>query len=184
MSVYGRDVVSRLLPPQLFLRHIPATALPMTIDSAAARRTYHPFVVDHFERPRNVGKFETHEVGPNEVVTTGLVGSMACGDCLRIQLKIDTTTRTVVDAKFKTFGCGSAIASSSYSTELVKGKTVDEAAGIKNSEISKHLSLPPVKLHCSLLAEDAIKENIRRFHRGKSGGTDGQTAEPGHATTS
>jgi len=118
-------------------------------------RGYHERVIDHYERPRNVGSFDKKD--PN--VGTGLVGAPACGDVMRLQIKVDNNG-TITDACFKTFGCGSAIASSSYVTELVKGKNVDDAVQIKNSEIAKHLSLPPVKLHCSMLAEDAIKAAI------------------------
>ena len=112
-------------------------------------------VLDHYENPRNVGTMDKSD--PN--VGTGLVGAPACGDVMRLQVKINDDG-TIADAKFKTFGCGSAIASSSLVTEWVKGKTVDEALTIKNTHIAKELSLPPVKIHCSVLAEDAIKAAI------------------------
>ena len=115
-------------------------------------------VIDHYENPRNVGTMDKDD--PN--VGTGLVGAPACGDVMRLQLKIDDTG-VIQDAKFKTFGCGSAIASSSLVTEWVKGKTVDQAQEITNKEIAQELSLPPVKIHCSVLAEDAIKAAIRDF---------------------
>lgn len=113
-------------------------------------------VLDHFERPKNVGSFAKDE---NDV-GTGVVGAPECGDVMKLQLKINPETEVIEDAKFKTFGCGSAIASSSYVTELVKGKTISEAYSIKNIEIAKELSLPPVKIHCSVLAEDAIKAAV------------------------
>ncbi|MDG1293136.1 MAG: Fe-S cluster assembly scaffold IscU [Pseudomonadales bacterium] len=112
-------------------------------------------VLDHYENPRNVGKMDTDDVS----VGTGMVGAPACGDVMRLQIKIDDNG-VIEDAKFKTYGCGSAIASSSLLTEWVKGKTLDEASQIKNSDIAEELALPPVKIHCSVLAEDAIKAAI------------------------
>jgi len=120
-------------------------------------------VLEHYERPKNVGSFTKEE----ENVGTGVVGAPECGDVMKLQLKINPETEVIEDAKFKTFGCGSAIASSSYVTELVKGKTVAEAYSIKNSEIAKELSLPPVKIHCSVLAEDAIKAAVEDW-RGRT----------------
>jgi nitrogen fixation NifU-like protein len=116
---------------------------------------YSDKVIEHYENPRNVGSFEKGESG----VGTGIVGAPECGDVMKLQLKI-SSTGVIEDARFKTFGCGSAIASSSYVTELVKGKTVDDAMQIKNSDIVEELNLPPVKIHCSVLAEDAIKAAI------------------------
>ncbi len=113
-------------------------------------------VVEHYERPKNVGSFGKDE----DNVGTGVVGAPECGDVMKLQLKIDPATEVIEDARFKTFGCGSAIASSSYVTELVKGKTVAEAAEIKNTKIVEELALPPVKIHCSVLAEDAIKAAV------------------------
>jgi nitrogen fixation NifU-like protein len=112
-------------------------------------------VLDHYENPRNVGKMDADDVS----VGTGMVGAPACGDVMRLQIKIDDNG-VIEDAKFKTHGCGSAIASSSLLTEWVKGKTLDEASQIKNSDIAEELALPPVKIHCSVLAEDAIKAAI------------------------
>ena len=126
---------------------------------------YSAQVVDHYENPRNVGSFEKGD----EDVGTGMVGAPACGDVMKLQIKVDPTTGIISDAKFKTYGCGSAIASSSLVTEWVKGKTIDEAATIKNSQIAEELALPPVKIHCSILAEDAIKaavEDYRKKHNG------------------
>lgn len=117
---------------------------------------YSPKVIDHYSNPRNVGSFGKDE----ENVGTGIVGAPECGDVMKLQLKI-SEAGIVEDARFKTFGCGSAIASSSYVTELVKGKSVDEVAQIKNSLIVEELSLPPVKIHCSVLAEDAIKAAVK-----------------------
>ena len=118
--------------------------------------SYSDKVIDHYNNPRNVGSMDksSSEVG------TGLVGAPECGDVMKLQIKVNPQTSIIEDAKFKTFGCGSAIASSSLATEWVKGKTVDEALQIKNTEIVKELSLPPVKIHCSVLAEDAIKAAI------------------------
>jgi len=120
---------------------------------------YSPQVVDHYENPRNVGKFDASD---NDV-GTGLVGAPACGDVLRLQIKVDEATGVIKDAKFKTYGCGSAIAASSLVTEWVKGKTLAQAATIKNSEIAQELALPPVKIHCSILAEDAIRSAIEDY---------------------
>ncbi|VVC24681.1 NIF system FeS cluster assembly, NifU, N-terminal,ISC system FeS cluster assembly, IscU scaffold [Cinara cedri] len=119
---------------------------------------YHKNVIDHYENPRNVGSFNKNDKN----IGTGLVGAPACGDVMKLQIKVDDCGK-IIDAKFKTFGCGSAIASSSLATEWVKGKTVDEALSLKNTEIAKELSLPPVKLHCSMLAEDAIKAALSDY---------------------
>lgn len=119
---------------------------------------YSKQILDHYENPRNVGSFDKNEEG----IGTGLVGAPACGDVMKLQLKV-SKDGIIEDARFKTFGCGSAIASSSLVTEWVKGKTLDEASTIKNTEIARHLSLPPVKLHCSMLAEDAIKSAIADY---------------------
>lgn len=124
-----------------------------------SKRMYHPKVIDHYQNPRNVGSFAKDL--PN--VGTGLVGAPACGDVMRLQIKVNDETGIIEDVKFKTFGCGSAIASSSYLTEIVRGLSLDEAAQIKNTTIAKELSLPPVKLHCSMLAEDAIKSAIKDY---------------------
>ena len=115
-------------------------------------------MIDHYENPRNVGSFDKSEKN----VGTGLVGAPACGDVMKLQIKVDDDGK-IVDARFKTFGCGSAIASSSLATEWVKGKNIDEAMTIKNTAIAKELSLPPVKLHCSMLAEDAIKAALKDY---------------------
>ena len=118
-------------------------------------------VIDHYENPRNVGSLDKND----ESVGTGLVGAPACGDVMKLQIKVDDATGKIVDAKFKTFGCGSAIASSSLATEWMKGKTIDEALQIKNTDIVQELSLPPVKIHCSVLAEDAIKSAIADYKK-------------------
>ncbi len=115
-------------------------------------------LIDHYENPRNVGTLNAEDVA----VGTGLVGAPACGDVMKLQIKVNEKG-IIEDAKFKTFGCGSAIASSSLITEWIKGKTLDEAGVIKNTEIAQHLSLPPVKIHCSMLAEDAIRAAIRDY---------------------
>jgi nitrogen fixation NifU-like protein len=120
---------------------------------------YSQQVIDHYENPKNVGSFD--KTDPD--VGTGMVGAPACGDVMRLQIKVDNVTGIITDAKFKTYGCGSAIASSSLITEWVKGKTLDQAESIKNSEIAEELALPPVKIHCSILAEDAIKAAIHNY---------------------
>ncbi|NBR62331.1 MAG: Fe-S cluster assembly scaffold IscU [Actinobacteria bacterium] len=120
---------------------------------------YSEKVLDHYENPRNVGSFNKDE----ENVGVGLVGAPSCGDVLKLSIKVDNETGIITDAKFKTYGCGSAIASSSLVTEWVKGKTLDEAGSIKNTKIAEHLALPPVKIHCSILAEDAIKAAIEDY---------------------
>jgi nitrogen fixation NifU-like protein len=122
---------------------------------------YSAQVVDHYENPRNVGSFAKDD----EDVGTGMVGAPACGDVMKLQIKVDKLTGLITDAKFKTYGCGSAIASSSLVTEWVKGKTLDEASTIKNSIIAEELSLPPVKIHCSILAEDAIKAAVEDYKK-------------------
>ena len=121
---------------------------------------YSEKVIEHYERPRNIGSLDTRD----NSVGTGLVGAPECGDVMKLQIQVDDKNR-IVDAKFKTFGCGSAIASSSLATEWVKGKSIDEASMIQNTEIVKELSLPPVKIHCSVLAEDAIKAAIKDYQR-------------------
>ena len=122
---------------------------------------YSDKVIDHYENPRNVGSFDkTHEN-----IGTGMVGAPSCGDVMRLQIKVNPESGVIEDAKFKTYGCGSAIASSSLVTEWVKGKTIDEASSIKNSQIAEELALPPVKIHCSILAEDAIKAAVEDYRK-------------------
>ncbi|KAJ3498004.1 hypothetical protein NLG97_g1460 [Lecanicillium saksenae] len=137
----------------------PAVAAPTTL-SVSAKRSYHEKVLDHYSRPRNVGSMNKKDID----VGTGLVGAPACGDVMKLQIRVDPETNTISDVKFKTFGCGSAIASSSYLTELVRGMSLDDAGKVKNTEIAKELCLPPVKLHCSMLAEDAIKSAISDYY--------------------
>jgi nitrogen fixation protein NifU and related proteins len=120
---------------------------------------YSTQVIDHYENPRNVGSFSKDD----NSIGTGMVGAPACGDVMKLQIKVDDDTGIITDAKFKTYGCGSAIASSSLVTEWVKGKTLDQAGSIKNSQIAEELALPPVKIHCSILAEDAIKAAVADY---------------------
>ena len=120
---------------------------------------YSEKVIDHYENPRNVGAFDKGDA----TVGTGMVGAPACGDVMKLQIKVNPATGLIEDARFKTYGCGSAIASSSLVTEWVKGKHVDEAFTIKNTEIAQELALPPVKIHCSILAEDAIKAAVSDY---------------------
>ena len=127
---------------------------------------YSEKVIEHYENPRNVGSFDKDDPS----VGTGLVGAPACGDVMKLQLRINDAG-VIEDAKFKTFGCGSAIASSSLATEWVKGMTLDQAMGIKNTQIVEELSLPPVKIHCSVLAEDAIKSAIADYKKKREGRT-------------
>lgn len=122
---------------------------------------YSDRVLDHYENPRNVGSFDKDD----PTVGTGLVGAPACGDVLKLQIKVNSDTGIIEDARFKTYGCGSAIASSSLITEWVKGKTLNEAAEIKNTAIAQELCLPPVKIHCSILAEDSIKAAIADYRK-------------------
>jgi len=125
---------------------------------------YSASVLDHYENPRNVGAFDKND----PTVGTGLVGAPACGDVLKLQIKVNEETGVIEDARFKTYGCGSAIASSSLVTEWVKGRTLDQALSIKNTEIAQELSLPPVKIHCSILAESAIQSAIEDYKKKKT----------------
>ncbi|KAJ0183162.1 hypothetical protein K1T71_001138 [Dendrolimus kikuchii] len=144
----------------LLLTSIRRCVCPKSFTTPAVIPTasYHANVIEHYENPRNVGSLDKKDKN----VGTGLVGAPACGDVMKLQIKVDENGK-IIDAKFKTFGCGSAIASSSLATEWVKGKTVDEALKLKNTDIAKELSLPPVKLHCSMLAEDAIKAALSDY---------------------
>ncbi|KAL6925485.1 iron-binding protein [Hanseniaspora valbyensis] len=132
----------------------PRTTIPSIIT-----RSYHAKVIDHYANPRNVGSLNKNDIN----VGTGLVGAPACGDVMKLQIKVNEKTGIIEDVKFKTFGCGSAIASSSYVTEMVRGKKLEDIGNIKNTDIAKELSLPPIKLHCSMLAEDAIKAAIKDY---------------------
>ncbi|KAI9740943.1 MAG: iron-binding protein [Claussenomyces sp. TS43310] len=138
----------------------PSPAFTATRAAVSGSRNYHEKVLDHYARPRNVGSMSKTDTD----VGTGLVGAPACGDVMKLQIRVDPANNTISDVKFKTFGCGSAIASSSYLTELVRGMTLEEAGRIRNTEIAKELCLPPVKLHCSMLAEDAIKSAISNYY--------------------
>mgnify|MGYP000094206085 CR=1 FL=1 len=142
---------------QIFFRQS-SIITKILLTPSSSSRLYHEKVIDHYENPRNVGSLDKND----KDVGTGLVGAPACGDVMKLQVKIDENGK-IIDARFKTFGCGSAIASSSLATEMIKGKTIDEALQIKNTNIAKELSLPPVKLHCSMLAEDAIKAAIKNY---------------------
>jgi len=132
---------------------------------------YSDKVLDHYENPRNVGSLDKSDVS----VGTGMVGAPACGDVMKLQIRVNEQG-VIEDAKFKTYGCGSAIASSSLLTEWVKGKTLDEASQIKNTQIAEELALPPVKIHCSVLAEDAIKAAISDYQSKQTGGQQSRTA--------
>jgi nitrogen fixation protein NifU and related proteins len=139
---------------------------------------YSEKVVEHYENPRNVGSFDKGD----DTVGTGMVGAPACGDVMKLQIKVNPVTGLIEDAKFKTYGCGSAIASSSLVTEWVKGKSLDEALTIKNTHIAAELALPPVKIHCSILAEDAIKAAVNDY-RAKMSATSSSTATVAAAAT-
>jgi nitrogen fixation NifU-like protein len=134
--------------------------------------SYSQKVIDHYENPRNVGNFDKGD----ETVGTGMVGAPACGDVMKLQIKVNPATGLIEDARFKTYGCGSAIASSSLVTEWVKGKSLDQALTIKNTHIAEELALPPVKIHCSILAEDAIKAAVDDY-RSRHEGSDSRAAE-------
>jgi len=134
---------------------------------------YSDKVIDHYDNPRNVGAFDATDTS----VATGMVGAPACGDVMRLQIKVDPVTGVIEDARFKTYGCGSAIASSSLVTEWVKGKTLDQALAIKNTAIAEELALPPVKIHCSILAEDAIRAAVADYRNRHAAG-DGLTEQP------
>jgi len=135
---------------------------------------YSDKVIDHYENPRNVGSFDKGD----DSVGTGMVGAPACGDVMKLQIKVDAATGLIQDARFKTYGCGSAIASSSLVTEWVKGKTLDQAMSIKNAQIAEELALPPVKIHCSILAEDAIKAAVSDY-KARHGQAEAQVAGEG-----
>ncbi|KAK9696777.1 iron-binding protein [Basidiobolus ranarum] len=138
-----------------------AATVPSVLGSV---RSYHEKVIDHYERPRNVGSLPKND----PAVGTGLVGAPACGDVMKLQIRVDEDSGKIVDVKFKTFGCGSAIASSSYVTERIRGLSLDDASKIRNTEIAKELCLPPVKLHCSMLAADAIRSAIKDYQKKRS----------------
>lgn len=126
-----------------------------------AARSYHEKVIDHYEHPRNVGTLDKND----PAVGTGLVGAPACGDVMRLQIRVEESTGRIADVRFKTFGCGSAIASSSLASEWIRGRTLGEAEAVRNTDIARELCLPPVKLHCSMLAEDAIKSAVRDYRK-------------------
>jgi nitrogen fixation NifU-like protein len=144
---------------------------PLTRTDQENDMAYSEKVVDHYENPRNVGSFDKGD----ESVGTGMVGAPACGDVMKLQIRVNPVTGLIEDARFKTYGCGSAIASSSLVTEWVKGKTLDEAMDIKNTHIAQELALPPVKIHCSILAEDAIKAAVQDY-KAKHGQTETEQA--------
>jgi nitrogen fixation NifU-like protein len=135
---------------------------------------YSDKILEHYSNPRNVGSFDAKD----PAVGTGLVGAPECGDVMKLQIKVNPDTGVIEDARFKTFGCGSAIASSSLATEWLKGKTVDEAMGIKNTAIVEELALPPVKVHCSVLAEDAIKAAIQNYQQKQDSAETAEKAMP------
>jgi nitrogen fixation NifU-like protein len=139
--------------------------------------SYSQKVIEHYENPHNVGAFDKGD----DSVGTGMVGAPACGDVMKLQIKVNPATGLIEDAKFKTYGCGSAIASSSLVTEWVKGKTLDQALSIKNTHIAEELSLPPVKIHCSILAEDAIKAAVDDY-RARKGSNTTAPAEASHVS--
>ena len=135
---------------------------------------YSTKVIDHYENPRNVGSFDKGD----DTVGTGMVGAPACGDVMKLQIKVNPATGVIEDAKFKTYGCGSAIASSSLVTEWVKGKSLDEAMAIRNTQIAEELALPPVKIHCSILAEDAIKAAVSDYKARHEPAQQAKASEP------
>lgn len=153
MALYGSRIrVLSKASSSLLASHLTDTSIVIPVAS------YHENVIKHFEKPQNVGSLDKND----ENVGTGLVGAPACGDVMKLQIKVDANGK-IIDAKFKTFGCASAIASSSLATEWVKGKSLEEAYKVRNTDIAKELCLPPVKLHCSMLAEDAIKAALNDY---------------------
>ncbi|KAH6587746.1 hypothetical protein BASA50_011137 [Batrachochytrium salamandrivorans] len=165
---------SHISSARLAVRATTSTSIaPLSIvTSAVAVRAYHEKVLEHYSKPRNVGSMSKSDLN----VGTGLVGAPACGDVMKLQILVDDATGEIKDVKFKTFGCGSAIASSSFATEKIKGMSVWDAANVKNTEIAKELSLPPVKLHCSMLAEDAIKSAVRDWESKRQARKDASAA--------
>lgn len=151
-----QKMISSIRSTKILFQQQQAISLPSI---GIITRSYHSNVLEHYERPRNVGSMDKKD----PLVGTGLVGAPACGDVMKLQIRVDPLSRRITDVKFKTFGCGSAIASSSFATERIRGMTLEEAGAVKNTVIAKELSLPPVKLHCSMLAEDAVKAAIRDF---------------------
>jgi nitrogen fixation NifU-like protein len=148
--------------------------------TGSKQMAYSDKVIDHYENPRNVGSFDKGD----DSVGTGMVGAPACGDVMKLQIKVNPATGLIEDAKFKTYGCGSAIASSSLVTEWVKGKSLDQALTIRNTQIAEELALPPVKIHCSILAEDAIKAAVQDYKAKAGQGADraqGSAAQPAAA---
>lgn len=144
-------------------RSVPRS-VPHSVQYVVSKYFYSEQVMDHFNKPKNIGTFAKEDKN----VGTGLVGSAACGDLIKLQIKVDETTDTIVDAKMKVFGCGSAVASTSYATELIKGMTLDQALEVKNQEIASSLSLIPVKMHCSMLAADGIKQAVQDYRKRKT----------------
>jgi len=163
-----------VIKKSLFAASRPAPTLTKASLRPLVARGYHENVISHYEKPRNVGSLPKNDID----VGTGLVGAPACGDVMKLQIRVDDKG-IISDVKFKTFGCGSAIASSSYMTERVMGLSLDEAGKIKNTEIAKELCLPPVKLHCSMLAEDAIRSAIRDYRSKRA-----NLADPGFINVS
>ena len=154
-------MATRMMQNSALMFRSPAQLQSTNLMAAMSLRNfaYHQNVIDHYENPRNVGSLDKKD----KDVGTGLVGAPACGDVMKLQIKVDEASGKIEKAVFKTFGCGSAIASSSYATELLEGMDIEEAVKIKNQDIASHLRLPPVKLHCSMLAEDAIQAAIKDF---------------------
>ncbi|KAJ5570486.1 Iron sulfur cluster assembly protein 1 [Penicillium hispanicum] len=153
-------VAPRAFTPLSSLQSVQPAQRLAPAPAPAQRRGYHEKVLDHYNNPRNVGSFKKGD----QDVGTGLVGAPACGDVMKLQIRVNKDNGRIDDVVFKTFGCGSAIASSSYLTELVRGMTLEEAGQVKNTDVAKELCLPPVKLHCSMLAEDAIKSAISDYY--------------------
>mmetsp|Transcript_25314 Transcript_25314/g.28400 ORF Transcript_25314/g.28400 Transcript_25314/m.28400 type:complete len:189 (+) Transcript_25314:127-693(+) len=171
--IFGSTSTIRLgILPAVFGISSPSTSVLLVSN----KRSYHENIVEHYENPRNVGSLDKNELS----VGTGLVGAPACGDVMKLQIKVDDDGN-IVESKFKTFGCGSAIAASSVATEWVKGKNIDEVLAIKNSDIAAHLKLPPVKLHCSMLAEDAIKAAVKDWKSKQEQDADNDNDEGQHA---
>jgi iron-sulfur cluster assembly enzyme ISCU, mitochondrial len=171
LSTFTRQLTRSVVRASQRATSLTVRAVACTQNTQA--RSYHENVLDHYDNPRNVGSLNKAD----KDVGTGLVGAPACGDVMKLQIKVNDESGVIEDAKFKTFGCGSAIASSSYATTWIQGKKIDEAVKIRNTDIASHLKLPPVKLHCSMLAEQAIKAAVADYTQKQSEKADAAAAQ-------
>lgn len=177
-SVAASSLRSSSASSSSFVKSLISSSSSSSSSHLLPSRSYHDRVIDHYENPRNVGSLPK----TSDDVGTGVVGAPACGDVMKLQLRVDETTGIITEAVFKTFGCGSAIASSSLATSWAQGKHIDEVIKIKNTDIAKHLSLPPVKLHCSMLAEDGLKAAVADYQQKQLNKLNATKAKPVNAT--